>query len=182
VARVVLDAAAEPDLLHHLEVEGRAHPEALGLEQLALALELGEPLLEFFADTDDRTLHRRGAGRVVRRGEDRDGIHLLEHLARQRMQRVEGLDLVTEHLDADRILFVHRDDLDRVSANAELAAREVDVVALVLHGDEAPDDGVTRDVLADLEGDHRLEVLLCGPEPVDAGHGRDDDDIAAAEE
>ena len=37
VPRVVLDAAAEPDLLHHLEVEGGAHPQALGLEQLSLA-------------------------------------------------------------------------------------------------------------------------------------------------
>ena len=35
--RVVLDAVAEADLLHHLEVVLGAHAEALGLEQLALA-------------------------------------------------------------------------------------------------------------------------------------------------
>ena len=36
---VVLDSGAEADLLHHLEVERRAHAELLRLEQLALALE-----------------------------------------------------------------------------------------------------------------------------------------------
>ena len=42
--RVVLDAVAEADLLHHLEVVLGAHAQALGLEQLALLLELGQPL------------------------------------------------------------------------------------------------------------------------------------------
>ena len=55
--RVVLDAAAVADLLHHLEVVLGAHPEALGLEQLALLLEPGEPLLELGLDADDGLLH-----------------------------------------------------------------------------------------------------------------------------
>ena len=50
VPRVVLDAVAEADLLHHLEVERRAHAQPLRLEQLALPLELGEPLGEFDLD------------------------------------------------------------------------------------------------------------------------------------
>jgi hypothetical protein len=36
VTRVVLDARAEAELLQHLEVERRAHAQALRLEQLAL--------------------------------------------------------------------------------------------------------------------------------------------------
>ena len=46
VHRVVLDAGAGADLPHHLDVVGRAHPQPLRLEQLALPLELGEPVLE----------------------------------------------------------------------------------------------------------------------------------------
>ncbi len=46
VHRVVLDAAAVADLGHHLEVVLRAHAQALRLEQLAFALEVGEPLLQ----------------------------------------------------------------------------------------------------------------------------------------
>ena len=39
VQAVVLDAGAGPDLAHHLDVVGGAHPQPLGLEQLALLLE-----------------------------------------------------------------------------------------------------------------------------------------------
>ena len=48
--RVVLDAVAEADLLHHLEVVLGAHAQALRLEQLALLLELGQPLLQLGLD------------------------------------------------------------------------------------------------------------------------------------
>ena len=51
--RVVLDAVAEADLLHHLEVVLGAHAQALGLEQLALLLEVGQPLLQLGLDAHD---------------------------------------------------------------------------------------------------------------------------------
>ncbi len=50
VSRVVLDAVAVADLLDHLEVVLGAHAQALGLEQLALLLEPGEPLLQLGLD------------------------------------------------------------------------------------------------------------------------------------
>ena len=182
VPRVVLDAVAEADLLHHLEVEAGAHAQPLGLEQLALALELGQALRELGADRDQRALQGLGAGGVVGRREDGDRVQLLDHIAGQRMQRVQRLDLVAEHLDADRVLLVDRDDLDGVAAHAELAAREVDVVALVLHVDEAAHQLVARDVLADLQRRHRAQVLLGCAESVDARDRRDHDDVAAAEQ
>ena len=98
------------------------------------------------------------------------------------MQREQRLDLVAEHLDADRVLLVDRDDLDGVAAHPELAAGEVDVVALVLHGDELADELVARDPLADLQRHHGVQVLLGGAESVDAGDGGHDDDVAPAEQ
>src|SRR3546814_14674447 len=80
----------------------------LRLQELALRLELLEPLGQLVLDRADRTLDGVGAGRVVRRREDRDGLHPLQHVAGQRMQHVERLDLVAEHLDADRELLVNR--------------------------------------------------------------------------
>ena len=50
VHRVVLDAGAGADLAHHLDVVGGAHPQPLGLEQLALLLEQRELLLELVLD------------------------------------------------------------------------------------------------------------------------------------
>lgn len=46
VHRVVLDARAGADLAEHLQVVRRAHPQALGLQELALLLELGQALPE----------------------------------------------------------------------------------------------------------------------------------------
>ena len=66
VPGVVLDAAAEADLLHHLEVERGAHPQPLRLEQLALPFQLGQPFGQLLADGADGAFHRRGAGGVVR--------------------------------------------------------------------------------------------------------------------
>ncbi len=43
--RVVLDTGAEPDLAHHLDVVVGPHPQPLRLQQLALAFQLGQPLL-----------------------------------------------------------------------------------------------------------------------------------------
>ena len=173
---------AEAELLQHLEVERRAHAQALRLEQLVLRLELFQPLLELVLDRADRALHRLGAGDVVRRREDRHGIEPLHHIAGERMQHVERLDLVAEHLDADRVLLVHRDDLDRVAAHAEVAAREVDVVAVVLHRDELADERVAVVALAHLQRDHRPHVLLRRAEAVDARDRADHDHIAPAEQ
>ena len=54
VHRVVLDAVAVADLAHHLQVVLRAHPQPLRLEQLALGLEPGQPLLQLGLDLDHR--------------------------------------------------------------------------------------------------------------------------------
>src|SRR5213076_593610 len=52
-ARVVLDAVAEAELAQHLHVELRALAQAVGLQQLALGLELGAALVELAADLGD---------------------------------------------------------------------------------------------------------------------------------
>ena len=57
VHRVVLDAVAVPDLADHLEVVRRAHAQPLGLEQLALLVELLEPDLQLVLDLRHRTRH-----------------------------------------------------------------------------------------------------------------------------
>ena len=137
---------------------------------------------ELGLDRADRALHGLGAGDVVGCREDRHRFEPLHHIAGERMQHVERFDLVAEQLDADRVLLVHRDDLDRVAAHSEVAAREVDVVAVVLHRDELADERVAVVPLADLQRDHRPHVLLGRAEAVDARDGGDHDHVAAAEQ
>ena len=74
---------------------------------------------------------------------------LFDHRAGERVDDGEGLDLVAEQLDAEGELFVGRPELDHVAADAELAALEVDVVAVVLDVDQLEEHLVAVDQLAD---------------------------------
>ena len=75
------------------------HPQALGLEELALLLEERELLDELRLDAADRPLHPLRPRDIVRRREDVHLRLLADHLAGHRMERVDPLDLVAEELD-----------------------------------------------------------------------------------
>ena len=182
VARVVLDAGAEPDLAHHLDVVVGPHPQPLRLQQLALALQFGEPLLEFLLDGRDRVRHPLRARHVVGGREDPQRVDLADDVTGQRMQVVQRLDLVAEELDAYREFLVGRDDLDSVAAHAERAAGERHVVAGVLDVDQQPQQRVAGHLYADLQLDRSVQVGLRRAEAVDAGHRCDHDDVAAREQ
>ena len=128
-ARVVLDPVAEAELAQHLHVELRALAQPVGLEQLALLLQLLGALLQLVADLDHGALDRLAVGGVVRRRPDRGVAQLLEQLAGERVELVDGLDLVAEEDRAVGGLGVGREDLERLAANAEAAAGERRVVA-----------------------------------------------------
>ena len=69
VARVVLDALAEPHLLEHLEVVQRALLEPLLLDQLVAGLELDQPLAQLVLDArSSRASAGRPASRSARPG------------------------------------------------------------------------------------------------------------------
>ena len=173
---------AGADLAHHLDVVGRAHPQPLRLEQLALPLEGRQLLLQLGLDARDRPLHAVGAGDVVGRREDVELLVLGEHLAGDRVQRHHPLDLVAEELDADRGLLVDREDLEGVAADPERAAGERHVVAGVLDLDQPPQDRVAVVLVADAQPQHPVDVLLRGAEAVDAGHRRHHDHVAARQQ
>ena len=131
-ARVVLDPAREAELLQHLHVVFRALPDPVRLEHPPLGLELRDLLLELVADLVDGAFDRRLRGDVLRRRPDREVVELREHLARERVEVRDLLDLVAEHRDAVRGLHVRGLHLDDITAHPEAAAREHRVVADVL--------------------------------------------------
>ena len=55
-----------------------------------------------------------------------------QNLAGQRVDLDDALDLVAKELDAHRQVLIRWEDLQHIAAHAELAAREVLVVALIL--------------------------------------------------
>ena len=105
-------------------------------------------------------------GDVVRRGEQRERVELLDDLAGERVDRADALDLVAEELDADRPLLVRREHLDRVAPHAELVAGEREVVALVLQLDEPAQDRALVALLAHVRASAAACAYISGePRP-----------------
>ena len=104
---------------------------------------------------------------------------LLADGAEERVDLGEGVDLVAEELDAVGVLVVGGVDLDDVSAHAEGAAAEVDVVAFVEDFDQAAGDVLALDALAFFEEEEHAVVGLRRAEAVDAADGGDNDAVAA---
>ena len=173
---------AEPDLAEHLEVVGRAHPQALGLEELALALEQREPVVELLLDRDDGPLHPLVRRDVVGGREHRDLGEVAEHLAGDRVEPRDPLDRVAPPLDPDRGLLVRGMDLEDVALDAELPARQVRLVPQVLDVDQAllGPLHVGRHALVDPQ-DLAL-VLLGRAQAVDARDARHDQDVAPGQQ
>ena len=104
-------------------------------------------------------------------------IELRKHLAGERVEVRDLLDLVAEERDAVRRLRMRRLDLDDVALDAEAAAAEQCVVARVLDVDQLAQHEIAVRLLADCEEDEPLLVLLRRAEPVDARDRRDDDGV-----
>ncbi len=118
----------------------------------------------------------------------RIGVHLDEFelvllVAGERIELLDGLDGVAEQVHAPgAILIVRREDVDDVAADAEGAAGEVGLGALVLQRDQVGDQLPLVDALALLQRERHRGVGLDRADTVDAGHRGDDDDVVALEQ
>src|SRR5262249_11079750 len=181
-ARVVLDPRTVADLHEHFHVEARAGAEPLRFEQLALGAELRQPLLQLGADPLDSAFDARLRRDEVLRRVDVQVVELPQRLAADGVDDGERLDLVAEQLDAQGELLVGGPDLDHVAADAELAALECRVVALVLDVHELEQELVAVEDLALDDADHHGLVVAGRAQAVDARDAGDDDDVLAADE
>jgi hypothetical protein len=94
-------------------------------------------------------------------------------------KQLQRLDLVVEQLDAQRQLAVlGREHVDGVAAHAEGAAREVGLVALVLHADQLGDDVALAHLVVHAQRHHHLVIVLRVADAVDGADAGDDDHVA----
>ncbi len=176
MARIVLDARAEAHGLQHLEVVVRAHLQALRLEQLAFVVELLQAVAQFVADGADGAVHLRARRDVVRRRPHGKRVVRVEDLARDAVDFGYLLDLVAPEVDADGVVGIGREHVERVAAHAERAALQLVVVAVVLDVDEVVNH------VALVEEHRHARVVLRRSDAVDAADGGHHDDVAARQQ
>src|SRR6476660_4869358 len=97
MARIVLDALAEADLQHHLDVEARALFDTLRLDQLHLPYERLLLLRQLDLDLLDRLQHLVPTRYVVARRKDGEASELLADVPGKRVEQLKRLDLVVEN-------------------------------------------------------------------------------------
>src|SRR3569623_465444 len=179
VARVIFDAGTMAELHQHFNIELGAFFETLRLHQFIRLAQLRQTLGEFGLDALDRFQHFVARRHVVALRVDRDARQLARDLAGQRVEHTDALDLLVEQLDAHGLgLRLRREDVDDLAAHAIGRAPQFDVVAGVLQlGEAAQHVALVHHVTA-RQVQHHAVIGLGITEAVDAGHGRDDDDVA----
>ena len=131
----------------------------------------------------DRLDQRRARRDVVRVGVDLDELQLVGLASGKRIELLDALDLVAEQVHPPgAVLVVRREDVERVAAHPERAAREVASGAPVLQRDQVGDQLALVDPLAALERERHRRIGLDRADAVDARHRRDDDDVVALEQ
>ncbi len=119
----------------------------------------------------------------MRLREDRQPRYAPGHLARQRIEIGQRLDLVVEQLDAHRVAVrLGREHVDDVAADAVRALREVQFIALVLQLGQPAQDRALVDPVAAHQVQHHAEVGLGVAEPVYRGDRGDNDCVAPFDE
>ncbi len=112
-------------------------------------------------------------------GVHRKARNLLLDAARERVKQLQALDLVVKQLDADgHLRMLGRKHIDGVTPHAELAARKIRLVALVLHADELRDHIALAQPVARAQRHHHAVVALGLANAVDGRHGGHDDHVA----
>ena len=127
--RVVLDPVAEAQLAQHLHVELGALAQPVALQRLALRLQLLGARLQLVADLGHRAVDRLLVGGVVGGRPHAHVLDVLEHLAGQRIELLERLDLVAEQHRPVGGLGVGGEHLQRVAPDPERPTSQRGVVA-----------------------------------------------------
>ena len=90
-------------------------------------------------------------------------------------------DLITEHLNTDGVLFIHRNNFDSVSADSKGSAFKGHIVALILDIDEATQELIALNRFTNAQANHAIDILLWSTKSIDTGDGSNNNYIAAGQ-
>jgi len=176
--RVVLDALADPHFGQHLDVIVRSLLDALGLDELALCGKLLHLLIALGADLFNGRCLFIGADDVVAGREDGHMLHHVLPGAGNGVELRDAVDLIPEELHPDgKVAHVGQIDIHRVAVNTELIADKIDVVPLILQGDQLFAQVIPLHLHPGPQADDHAAVIDGVAQRIDAGHRCHNDDI-----
>ena len=152
------------------------------LEQLAFVVELLQPVAQLVAYGAQRLVHLRARGDVVGRRPDGKRLVGVEHLARDVVYFGDFLDFVAPKVNAEGVVGVGREHVQRIAPHAEGAALLLVVVAVVLDVDKLVDDLVAIHLLLLVDEHRHAGVVHRRADTVDAAHRRHHDDVPPREQ
>ena len=108
---------------------------------------------------------------------------LANNLPCQHIKLQNPVHLVPEQFDAHcPVVVPGRKDLDDITPHPEIATFQHQVIPLILHGDQPPEDGITVGFLPLVQGQHHLMIAFRGTQAIDAGHAGHDNHITPLKE
>ena len=179
-AGIVLDSRAYADLLEHLHIVMGALLYALGLQQLALTAEVLQPLLELALQLGHGAAQLIAVHYIMRGGIYRGVAQVGYQLAGEGVDLGHAVYLVAKEFHPDNAVGAGRGEyLYDISAHAELVADKVDIIALILELDQLTDQLVAGLGHPRTQRDHHITVINRVAQRINAGHRRNDDNVAA---
>ena len=180
---VILNAVAEADLRHHLQVVGRPLGNALGLDELALPPEFLHLAVAFLLNFQHGPLELLFGGHIVAGGIDGHMIHIPFRQAGHGVDLADPVDLVSEELHTDGPAGpVGRVDLQGIPPDPELVPGKVQVVSLVADLRQLFENLVHRPLHAHPEGDDHALIIDGIPQAVETADGGHNDHVPPLEE
>ena len=158
---VVFDAEAGAGFAQQLQVIPGTLLQALRLEELVEAAQLGQPLVQLRLDAGQRPVEDVGIDDIVGVGIDGGVMEVADDLTGHDGDLADALDDVAKELDAQGpVAGPGRKYLQHIAAHPERAAREGDVVAHILDVNQASQGRVAVAALADSQRQHQGAVGL----------------------
>ena len=168
---IVFNAGTEARLPQHLNVKIRPLRNPLSLQQLVLALEIPDSLLQllfyiFTGNVDfilrNHIMRRRENGHMLQRGNEPSA---------QRIHLGDPIDFVPEEFHPDQIVAaLCRIDLQNVPAHPEAASSQVHIVPVILKINQLPDYRIPVLRHSRPERHDLILILVRAAQTVDTGH------------
>src|SRR5687768_15599355 len=115
-------------------------------------------------------------------GINRDGLLLRDLFPRLWIDTLDGFNLVSEKINAQRVVGICEEDIDGVAFHAEGAALEINFRTVIKDVDKSEQQPVAREHFTRLELDNIFSKLIRVANTINAGHRSYHNDVTPASE